>query len=180
MSLLSYVVRRGRIALSVRRNVRHEADLRVGRGTFVTAPTCLTIGPKVSIGAHCFIACNGSIGTGVLISSYVGLVGRYDHDMRAIGQCMTSAPWIYDQDIPEHDPNHSIEIGDDVWIGYGATVLSRTKIGRGAVVGVRAVVTRDVPPYAIVVGTPARVVGTRFQDDEIRAHEAGISASKSR
>jgi acetyltransferase-like isoleucine patch superfamily enzyme len=180
MGLLLEVVRRVRLSVSVRRNVHYASDLRVGRATFIAAPTRLTIGPQVSIGAHCFIACNGSIGTGVLISSYVGLVGRYDHDMRAIGQCMTSAPWIYDQNISEHDPNHRIDIGDDVWIGYGATVLSRTKIGRGAVVGVRAVVTCDVPPYAIVVGTPARVVGSRFQEHEIGPHEAGISASNTR
>lgn len=53
-------------------------------------------------------------------------------------------------------------IGHDVWIGYGATILSRVTIGTGAVVGARAVVTQAVPPYAIVAGNPARVLRLRF------------------
>jgi virginiamycin A acetyltransferase len=58
-------------------------------------------------------------------------------------------------------------IGNDVWIGYGATILSGVKIGNGAVVGARAVVTKDVPAYAIVVGNPAKVVRYRFQPKTI-------------
>jgi acetyltransferase-like isoleucine patch superfamily enzyme len=76
-------------------------------------------------------------------------------------------------------------IGNDVWIGKGATVLTGLTVGDGAVVGARAVVTRSVPPYAIVVGIPARILRYRFDgairerllalrwwdwsDDEIRA-----------
>jgi acetyltransferase-like isoleucine patch superfamily enzyme len=52
-----------------------------------------------------------------------------------------------------------IVINDDVWIGFNATVLKGVTIGRGAVVGACAVVTKDVPAYAIVVGNPARTVG---------------------
>jgi acetyltransferase-like isoleucine patch superfamily enzyme len=59
-------------------------------------------------------------------------------------------------------------IGNDVWIGYGATILSGIKICDGAVVGAMAVVTRDVEPYCIVVGNPARTIGKRFDDDTIR------------
>lgn len=58
----------------------------------------------------------------------------------------------------------SIIIKDDVWIGHGATVLSGLTIGQGAVVAARAVVTKDVPPYAIVAGSPARIVKYRFSD----------------
>lgn len=56
------------------------------------------------------------------------------------------------------------DIGDDVWIGQGAFVKAGVKIGTGSVVGARAVVLRDVPPYSIVVGTPGRVVRARFPD----------------
>ena len=62
----------------------------------------------------------------------------------------------------------SVNIGSDVWIGAGATILSGVSIGPGAVIGARAVVTRDVPPYAIVAGNPARVVRHRFSEDEIK------------
>ena len=56
---------------------------------------------------------------------------------------------------------HGLTVGDDVWIGAMATVLPGVTIGTGAVIGGGAVVTRDVPPYAIAVGNPARVVGER-------------------
>lgn len=55
-----------------------------------------------------------------------------------------------------------IVLEDDVWIGYGATVLSGVRIGQGAVVAAGAVVNRDVPPYAIVGGVPAKVIKYRF------------------
>ncbi len=58
-------------------------------------------------------------------------------------------------------------IGNDVWIAYGATILSGVSIGDGAVIGARAVVTRDVPPYAIVAGNPARVLRSRFDEETV-------------
>lgn len=60
-----------------------------------------------------------------------------------------------------------VVIGNDVWIGMNATILSGVTIGDGAVVAAHAVVTKDVPPYAIVAGNPARVVKMRFSDDVI-------------
>lgn len=56
-----------------------------------------------------------------------------------------------------------VTIGNDVWLGYGATILSGVTIGDGVVVGANAVVTKDVPPYAIVAGNPARIVKYRFE-----------------
>lgn len=64
-----------------------------------------------------------------------------------------------------------IEIGNDVWIGRGARVRSGVRIGNGAVVAGYAVVTRDVRPYAIVAGVPAREVRRRFTDEQIDALE---------
>jgi acetyltransferase-like isoleucine patch superfamily enzyme len=60
-----------------------------------------------------------------------------------------------------------VVVGNDVWIGTGVTILSGVTIGDGAVVGARAVVARDVPPYAVVVGSPARVARYRFDEDTI-------------
>jgi carbonic anhydrase/acetyltransferase-like protein (isoleucine patch superfamily) len=58
-------------------------------------------------------------------------------------------------------------IGHDVWVGVDALILSGVTIGNGAVIAARSVVTKDVPPYAIVAGSPARVVKYRFDEDTI-------------
>lgn len=60
-------------------------------------------------------------------------------------------------------------IGNDVWIGREAVIMPGVRIGDGAIVGTRAVVARDVPPYSVVVGNPARVVRRRFDDETIAA-----------
>lgn len=60
-----------------------------------------------------------------------------------------------------------IVIGNDVWIGYEAVVMAGVTIGDGAVIGARAVVTRDVPPYTIVGGVPAKEIRKRFPDETI-------------
>jgi acetyltransferase-like isoleucine patch superfamily enzyme len=61
-----------------------------------------------------------------------------------------------------------VRIGNDVWIGMRAFIMSGVTIGDGAVIAARALVSRDVPPYAIVAGNPARVVRMRFPDDVIQ------------
>jgi len=58
-------------------------------------------------------------------------------------------------------------IGNDVWIGTEALVMSGVRVGNGAVIGARSVVTRDVPPYAVVGGVPAKVIRMRFDDETI-------------
>ncbi|MGN9105593.1 DapH/DapD/GlmU-related protein [Oliverpabstia intestinalis] len=60
-----------------------------------------------------------------------------------------------------------IRVDDDVWIGYGASIMSGVHIGQGAVVAAGAVVTKDVPPYAIVGGVPAKVIKYRFEPEMI-------------
>lgn len=61
--------------------------------------------------------------------------------------------------------NIQTSLGNDVWIGANAIVMPGVKVGDGAVVGAGAVVTKDVPPYAIVIGCPARIVRFRFEPD---------------
>ena len=70
------------------------------------------------------------------------------------------------------DNKGDIVIGSDVWIGYEAVILSGVTIGDGAIIGTRAVVTKDVPPYTIVGGVPARPIRKRFDEKTIAALEA--------
>jgi virginiamycin A acetyltransferase len=62
-----------------------------------------------------------------------------------------------------------IVIGDDVWIGAKSTIMSGVKIGNGAIVGATSTVTKDVPPYAIVAGNPAKIVKYRFTENQIKS-----------
>ncbi len=72
------------------------------------------------------------------------------------------------EDIPRAwDNKGDIVVGSDVWIGYEAVILAGVTIGDGAVIGTRAVVTKDVPPYTIVGGVPAKPIRKRFSDDVI-------------
>ena len=70
-------------------------------------------------------------------------------------------------DNKEYQLRGGIEVGSDVYIGLGVTILAGVRIGHGAVIGARAVVTRDVPPYAVAVGNPARIVHRRFADETV-------------
>jgi virginiamycin A acetyltransferase len=66
------------------------------------------------------------------------------------------------------DNNGDIVIGNDVWIGYEAVIMQGVNIGDGAIIGTRAVVTKDVAPYSIVGGIPAKEIRKRFDGDTIR------------
>ncbi len=164
---------------SVRDNVHVGRRVHIGVGSTLWAPDRLSIDDDVYIGKRCTIEVNGSVGRGTLIANDVGIVGRHDHDHRHVGSLMRHAPWIGDADTRSDLPEHSVTIGEDCWIGYGAIVLSGVSIGRGAVVSAGAVVAAAVPTYAVVAGCPARVVGTRFDAADIERHEQMLRAKPS-
>ena len=75
----------------------------------------------------------------------------------------------YYDDLKYVEDNYSVIIGNDVWIGSGAYIKSGIRIGDGAVIGAGAVVTKDVEPYAIVAGVPARLIRYRFSKEQIES-----------
>lgn len=168
LSLLRKIRNKMMLPFAVRKNVRYGKKLHVGPGSIIWAPSVMVIGDNVYIGKHCTIEVDGRIGKHVLIANNVGLIGRHDHAMRFVGKNIRESPWVGKDG---KGGKEQILIGDDVWIGYGAIVLSGVEIGRGAVIGAGAVVTHDVKPYAIVGGNPARLIGLRFTQDEIDQHE---------
>jgi carbonic anhydrase/acetyltransferase-like protein (isoleucine patch superfamily) len=85
---------------------------------------------------------------------------------------VSTSPFFYTSDKSNTDlhyfeVNRLTTIGNDVWIGSRAILIDGVTIGDGAIVGAGAVVTKDVPPYAIVGGIPARIIKYRFEPEEI-------------
>jgi acetyltransferase-like isoleucine patch superfamily enzyme len=159
----------------VRENVRLGERVHIGIGSILWAPSRLEIGNDVYIGKGCWIAVNGKIGDYVLIANQVGFLGRLDHDFHAIGVPIRYAPWVGDPDFKGKGMEDQIVIENDVWIGYGAIILSGVHIGRGAIVSAGSVVTKPVDPYAIVAGVPAKPIGWRFSKEEIIKHELKLA-----
>ena len=117
---------------------------------------------RLVIGKFCSIACGAKF-----------LFNSANHTLRSLSTYIFPVlfeEWGLDVErIPEAwDNRGDIVIGNDVWIGYEAVVLAGVTIGDGAVIGTRAVVTRDVPPYTIVGGVPAKLIRTRFPEKTIQ------------
>jgi acetyltransferase-like isoleucine patch superfamily enzyme len=165
-----------RLMLARFRTIRQAGrDLHIGAGSRFWAPDGISLGDAVYVGKDVLVECNAEIGDYVLIANRVALVGRHDHDFRSVGIPVRFSPWIGARQPPSPYRGEKVVVESDVWIGFGATVLSGIRLGRGAVIAAGSVVTRDVPPYAIVAGNPARMVGQRFADvDTICRHEALI------
>jgi len=156
---------------AVRENVTLGERAHIGIGSILWAPKSLQIGHDVYIGKNCTIEVDGKIGNYVLIANMVGLIGRWDHDYRAIGRPMSQTPWIGDEEYTGPGLDQKITVNDDVWIGFGAILLSGIEVGRGAIIAAGSVVTKNVEPYSIVAGVPSKKVGMRFSEQEILEHE---------
>ena len=118
-------------------------------------------GDKLKVGKFCSIACGAKF-----------LFTSANHKMHSISTY--PFPIFFEEwglDVTNitsaWDNKGDIVIGNDVWIGYEAIVLSGVTIGDGAIIGTRAVVTKDVPPYTIVGGIPAKPIRKRFSDEVI-------------
>lgn len=118
-------------------------------------------GDKLKIGRYCSIACGSKFlftsGNHALasLSTYTFPIFYEEWGLDAKDIC---GAW---------DNKGDIIVGNDVWIGFEAVILSGVTIGDGAIIGARAVVTKDVPPYTIVGGVPAKPIRKRFDDRTI-------------
>ena len=73
-----------------------------------------------------------------------------------------------------NDVENDIVIEEDVWCGANVTLLSGAHIGRGAVIGANTLINKPIPPYAVVVGTPARIIASKFTLEQIMQHESKL------
>jgi maltose O-acetyltransferase len=138
-------------------------------------------GGRLTIGAWCFVgpqsfiwsAAEVTIGDRVLISHQVNIHDTNGHALDAAERhAQTRA--ILTTGHPSDPPGIAsapVRIGDDAWIGFGASVLKGVTIGAGAVVAARSVVLDDVPPGAIVGGSPARIIGQAPPPTELMTTE---------
>lgn len=106
------------------------------------------------------------IGSFVSIAADVIFLGGGNHDL----DIFTTFPYKvkFQNAASEATSKGPIIVGDDVWIGQGAFILSGIEIGQGSVIAAKSVVTKDVPPYAVVGGNPAKIIKYRFTEDQIK------------
>lgn len=133
-------------------------NYKIGRGTYSDDLKVFSWGEGsvLEIGAFCSIA----IGVKIFLGG--------EHRVDWVTTYPFSVLWESASSIVGHPKSKGdVIIGNDVWIGTEAVIMSGVKIGDGAVIAARAVVARDVPPYAIVAGNPARVIKMRFTNDII-------------
>ena len=156
-------------------------------GTGVTLAGCrnMRFGRGVRVGRHCILTAQQGelrLADGAALSPGVHLGA--DHGRIEVGSATAIGPGTvvraanhrFDRcDVPIMAQGHvpgTVIIEDDVWIGANCVITPDVRIGRGAVVGAGAVVTRDVAPFAVVAGVPARVIGKRGERPQ-EAHEEG-------
>lgn len=122
----------------------------------------VVIGNHVGINSGTVIISDLVIGNDVLIAPRCGFINRGEHTYNVCGQTIYDGPRARSEEII---------IKDDVWIGYGSTILGGIIIGEGSIVAAGSVVIEDVPDYSIVAGNPAKLIKMRFTKEEIITHK---------
>ena len=125
----------------------------------------ITIGTDCYIGRESQIGCDATLGNYVMFGNRVALVGRYDHNYQQIGMPSRKASHVRDSDYHWKGTDLEVKIEDDVWIGYGSVILSGVSLGQGSIIAAGSVVTRDVEPFTIYGGVPAKKIADRFNNE---------------
>lgn len=153
-----------------------------GKGSFIRPPSWINKGglEKIFIGDDSHISCDCVLfctGGNLIIKNHVaisvGLTVVTGNHLRSVGM------WFTESEAKLNE-GKDVVIEDDVWIGANVTLLSGVQIGRGATVGAGAVCVKNVPPYAIVMGNPAKVVGFNFTPEQIIEHEKVLYSESER
>lgn len=145
----------------------------VGRRARFSGINNVFVGNNVTIGDDSLFMCTLAkikIGDDVMMGPRVTCITG-GHRTDIIGKTMISVTNA--EKRPEDD--RDIVFEGDIWVGANATILRGVTVGRGAVIAAGAIVTKDVPPYSIVGGAPARIIKMRFNEEEIAEHEKKLN-----
>jgi acetyltransferase-like isoleucine patch superfamily enzyme len=170
VGLLKSLLNEARNVLKLRllhRRVTYGKNVHVQMSARLWAPRYIRLGDNVGIGHYCIVNTDTVVGNHVLLAQNVGLIARDAHSAYLVGTTMFDSP---------RGDKFQIVIEDDVWIGYGAIILSGVTVGRGSIIAAGAIVTKDVPPYSIVAPQPAQVLRPRFNPEQIAEHEKSLRA----
>lgn len=141
------------------------AHFHAGKNVRLWAKNKIAIGKFCYLGAGTVIQCDAVLGDYVFTANNVAFVGRYDHCYQELGKPMLFCARIKDHDYNWKGLNSTVVIEDDVWIGYGATIMSGVKIGIGSIIAAGSIVTKNVEPYSIYGGVPAVKLTNRFETE---------------
>lgn len=108
-----------------------------------------------------------------VVTAYTTIVPGNHKSTTTIPQFLLGAAHVNDQST-------NIIIEEDCWVGTGAKLLAGTHLGRGCIVGAGSIVNKEVPPYALVVGSPAKIVAVKFSLEQILEHEKALYPEKER
>jgi len=144
-------------------------SVRLGKGFEVYGPKNIIMGNDISINDYALFMCTRAkvvIKDHVMFGPHVTVITG-SHRTDIVGRIMTTVG--NDEKIPENDQNIIFE-GDN-WVGTGATILKGVTIGQGSIIAAGSIVTKDVPPYSVVGGVPAKVIRMRFTPDKLEIHK---------
>jgi acetyltransferase-like isoleucine patch superfamily enzyme len=132
----------------------------------------IKVGNNVYVGPRAIVSATEglSIGDGVIVGPELMVMGG-DHNFKRVGYRLNQ--------VSEGGINKPVAIENDVWIGGRVVILKGVTIGEGAIIGAGSVLTKDIPPYCIFAGNPAKKIGVRFNTQELKEHLKKIGSKYS-
>lgn len=147
-----------------------------GKGVMFSFPSVISNPKKVFFYDYCQLHRNH------IIYNYTGKFVMKEYSVASIDLLVVTGNHTPTVGIPFYssslshinDKESDVIVEEDVWIGARVTLLSGAHIGRGAVIGANSLVNKDIPPYAVAVGSPARIIAAKFTIEQILEHEKAL------
>lgn len=145
-----------KIRIRAPRQFKHGTNINFARNADIRAPHFLELGDYVSFGKNFTCEVDLRVGSHVLISSNVSIIGR-DHPFDDPRISVYNARRVDDS---------VVEIGNNVLIGFGTIIVGSARVHDGCIVGAGSVIVRDLPPNTVCAGIPAKPIRARYRDDQ--------------